>query len=99
VVRSTQTPSCCPQRRSRSTWRSWLSSLATMIPTGLRRSFASRISFLMSPSLSDLGSPFSKFRFESSPCALVLTVVFVLEQPERLLRAELRDAGEVLHPE
>jgi hypothetical protein len=47
-------------------------------------------------SLPDLGGSFRQFRLESSPCALVLMVVFVLEQPERLLGAELRDSGEVL---
>jgi len=51
VVRSTQTPPSCPQRYSRSSCRSWLTSLATMIPTAMFLSVASRISFLMSASV------------------------------------------------
>jgi len=39
------------QRDSRSTCRSWVSSLATITPTGVWRSLASRISFLMSVSV------------------------------------------------
>jgi hypothetical protein len=50
-------------------------------------------------SLSDLGGSFRQFRLESSPCGLVLMIVLVLEQPERLLRAELRDSCEVLRAE
>jgi hypothetical protein len=49
-------------------------------------------------SLSDLGGSFRQFRLESSPCALVLMIVFVLEQPEGFLSAELRHSCEVLYP-
>src|ERR1039458_8518610 len=51
VVRSIHTPSFCPQRVSLSTCRSWLSSLATMTPTGTFRSLASRTSLSRSLSV------------------------------------------------
>src|ERR1039458_2198614 len=51
VVRSIHTPSFCPQRGSLSTCRIWLSSLATMTPTGTFRSLASRTSLSRSLSV------------------------------------------------
>ena len=49
--------------------------------------------------VSDLGSPLCQFCLESSPRALVLVIVFVLEQPECLFCAQLSDTGEVLDAE
>jgi len=54
--------------------------------------------FVLVP-LSDLGGSFRQFRLESSPRALVLMIVFALQQTERLLGAELRDSCEVLRAE
>jgi hypothetical protein len=49
--------------------------------------------------LLNFGSPLVEFSFEASPCSLVVVGVFLLEQPEGFLGAELSDTGEVLDPE
>ncbi len=49
--------------------------------------------------LPDLGSPLREFRLEARPCALVLAVVLVLEQPEGFFGGQLGDAGEILNAE
>src|ERR1019366_8160636 len=51
---------------------------------------------LLPVTLLDLGSPLVEFSFEASPGALVLMIVFVLEQAEGFLCAQLCNAGEVL---
>ena len=47
-------------------------------------------------SLSDLGGPLRQFRLEARPRALVVMIVFALEQAERFFGGKLRDTCEVL---
>ena len=50
-------------------------------------------------SLPDLGGSLRQFGLEARPYALVVVIVFALEQAEGFFGAELRNASEVLDPE
>jgi hypothetical protein len=49
--------------------------------------------------LPDLGGSPRQFGLEARPCALFLVAVFLCEQAECFLGAQLRDPREVLHSE
>ena len=54
---------------------------------------------LVPVALFDLGGALGEFGLEPEPDALLVLALLPLEQPEGLLRAELRDSGEVLRAE
>jgi hypothetical protein len=45
--------------------------------------------------LSHVSGTFRQFDFKARPCALVLVIVFALEEPEGFLCAELSNASEI----
>lgn len=49
--------------------------------------------------LSHVSGTFRQFDFKARPCALVLVIVFALEEPEGFLCGQLGNSCEVLHPE